>query len=285
LSRAGKPFERVHCATLDTGELADSQLFGYEPGAHSMARGRFIGAIERTEDGTFLLDDVDYLPVRVQVKLLQPLEERILRRLPGSVEVRVRCRVIATTNKDLAAMAAAGTFRSDLLSRLGGGQTIRVPGIGERKEDLPGLVDIFARQVAAETGIRLEPIPETFRRAVLERRRQDVRELGNAIRYAVGVCSSGVLHPDDLAGPSGRGPGVGSQGDPTGSGAGSDLLLSGSLERILDRTRAAAVQLALARHGGDKRAAAADLQITVQWLNTILRQPETGKNGESTAPQ
>jgi DNA-binding NtrC family response regulator len=260
-SRAGRPFERVHCATLDTGELADSQLFGYEPGAHSTARCRFIGAFERAEDGTLLLDDVDYLPPRVQAKLLQPIEERVIRRLPGSVEVPVRGRVIATTNKDLDALAAAGTFQPDLLSRLRGAQAIAVPGIAERAEDLPGLVRAFVARTAREMGRRAPEIPEPFLVAVGSRRWSDARQLGNAIRYAVGVCEEACLGESFLPDLAPR---------PAG-GAGATAAFEGTLETILARTRAAAVERALAAAGGDKKAAAATLGITVQWLNAILR--------------
>ena len=200
LGRSGRPFERVHCATLDTGDLADSQLFGYEPGAHSTAKGRFIGAFERAEDGTLLLDDIDYLPMRVQAKVLQPLEERVIRRLPGSVEVAVQCRVLATTNKDLDALIAAGRFQPDLLSRLRGAQVIRVPGIEERREDLPGLAESFALLAAREMGRRAPRMTEDFLDALRSRRWTDVRQLLNAIRYAVGVSESEVLEAEALPG-------------------------------------------------------------------------------------
>ncbi len=267
LGRLDKPFERVHCATLDTGDLADSQLFGYEPGAHSTAKGRFIGAFERAEDGTLLLDDIDYLPLRVQAKLLQPMEERVIRRLPGSVEVNVRCRVIATTNKDLDALVAAGHFQRDLLSRLRGAQVIRVPGIEGRREDLPGLAESFALLAAREIGRRAPRLTEDFLDALRSRRWTDVRQLLNAIRYAVGVSESEVLEAEALPGV------VDAPGREVESVAGGAL--EGTLDAILERIRIAAVEQALAATGGDKKAAAAKLDITVQWLNAILRGRES----------
>jgi DNA-binding NtrC family response regulator len=261
LGRPGRPLERVHCATLDTGDLADSQLFGYEPGAHSTARSRFIGAFERAEDGTLLLDDIDYLPLRVQAKLLQPLEERIVRRLPGSVEVPVRCRVIATSNKDLDACAAAGAFQPDLLSRLRGAQEIRVPGIGERVEDLAGLVQAFVARTAREMGRRAPEVTAEFLGAVRARRWADARQLSNAVRCAAGVCEGERLLPELLPGLPER----------QASGPDAAAAPEGTLDAILEQTRALAVRRALERAGGDKKAAAADLGITVQWLNAILR--------------
>jgi DNA-binding NtrC family response regulator len=270
-SRPGRPFERVHCATLDTGDLADSQLFGYEPGAHSTAKGRFIGAFERAEEGTLLLDDIDYLPMRVQAKVLQPLEERVIRRLPGSVEVAVQCRVLATTNKDLDALIAAGRFQPDLLSRLRGAQVIRVPGIEERREDLPGLAESFALLAACEMGRRAPRVAGDFLDALRSRRWTDVRQLLNAIRYAVGVSESEVLEagalPGMVDGPAGAAgeSAMSSAGDTTGG------VLEGTLDAILEHARVAAVEQAMAATGGDKKAAAARLDITVQWLNAILR--------------
>jgi DNA-binding NtrC family response regulator len=274
LGRRGRVFERVHCATLDTGELADSQLFGFEPGAHSTAKSRFIGALERAEDGTLLLDDIDYLPLRVQVKLLQPLEERVLRRLPGSVEVAVRCRILASTNKNLEDLVAAGSFQADLLSRLRGAQVIHVPGIEERGEDLTDLIAAFAVQAAREMGRRCPDVTLEFHEAVRACRLADVRQLLNAIRYAVGVCDGDVLSPSTL--PSlpqvtrSLSSGPDAADNPTEIQARSEAL-EGTLDDILDRTRREAVRQALVLTGGDKKAAASRLNITVQWLNAIMR--------------
>jgi DNA-binding NtrC family response regulator len=273
LAHPSRPFERVHGANLDT-DLADSQLFGYEPGAFSGATSRFIGAIERAEDGTLLLDDIDYLPLRVQSKLLQPLEERIIRRLPGGVEVPIRCRVLATTNKELDALARQGAFRPDLLSRLCGGQVIRVPGIRERADDLADLARRMALESARESGQRLEPLDHRFLEAVAVVPWQDVRQLSNAIRYAVGICDGGVLTASCL-------PKLGAWQSPTSASAtpSGDLTLDGRLEDTLSRVRALAVQESVSRCGGDKNAAAARLGITVQWLNVIQRRSRAGDQG------
>lgn len=270
LSRPDRPFEAVHCATLDT-ELVDSQLFGYEPGAHSTATQRFIGAFERVEDGTLVLDDLDCLPLRIQAKLLQPLEERRIRRLPGSVEVPIRCRVLATTNKDLDRLVAAGSFSADLLSRLRGGQEIRVPAIETRREDLPGLVRALVRRAVEECGKRLPEITPAFLEAVTARRWTDARQLQNAIHYAVGLSEGTSLQPESL-------PEIGREGSivPSGAADPAEALLDGDLETVLERTRLAAVRRALVRCGGDKKAAAAALGITVQWLNAILRGEREG---------
>lgn len=272
MSRPGKPFEVAHCARWDT-EIADIQLFGSEPGAFTGAT-RTVGAFERAGDGTLVLDDIDYLPLRVQAKLLQPLEERVVRRLPGTVEVPVRCRVLVTTNKDLGALERAGAFRDDLHSRLRGAAVIAVPGIAERREDLPRLVERLALEAAREDGRRLGPIGARFVEAVLARRWADVRALRNAIRYAVGVSEDGALEAENLPaeGTVGGEGGAAEAGRPATSPPAPAELLDGPLREVLDRVRLAAVRRALEAEGGDKPRAARRLGITVQGLNRILRE-------------
>jgi DNA-binding NtrC family response regulator len=282
-SRAGRPFERVDCGTLQTGDLAAGLLFGWEPGAHSTARGRSIGPLERAGDGTLVLDDVDYLPLHVQQMLLHPLERRSpsIRRLSGDVEVPIRCRIIATTNKDLKALVAQGAFREDLYSRLSGAVII-VPGVGDRREDLRELAEQFIRAAEREYGVRSLRVDESFFSAVGARLWMDIREIENAVRYAVGVASGGTLDsttlPERVAqtGGGGRSTETGrssAQALPHEDGvAGSGL--DGALRDVLQRARKEAVRRALEGSGGDKPAAARRLAITVQWLNAILRDEE-----------
>jgi DNA-binding NtrC family response regulator len=265
LSRARRPFERAHCATLDAGDLVDSILFGCEPGSHSMAHARQIGLFERAENGTVLLDDIDYLAIRVQEKLLQPLQERFIRRLGGGSEIAIHCRILVTTNKNLEDLASKGVFRADLLDRLRGGQEIVVPPISERLEDMPGLVRAFSARAAGNFGRKPPIVTEEFLEAVRARSWRDAREMEHSIEYATGVSEDGILSRECLP------------PQPHGSAANVEIVTlgesrpHGSLNGILSRSRLEAVQAALTRNNGDKVSAARELQITVQWLNQVLR--------------
>lgn len=262
-SRLGRPFEVLHCGTLDTS-VVDDQLFGHEPGAFTGATGRAMGGFERAEDGTLVLDDVDCLPPEKQAKLLEPLERKVIRRLGGTREIATRCRVIATSNKNLDALVAKGLLLPDLLDRLRGASPVRVPDLSERAADVPGLVRRFAAEAARENSVRECSVTEGFLHEVGKRAWKSVRHLRNAIAYAVAVSGGGPLGPESL--PATAAPEHGSGGTDTKDA------VQGSLQEILDRTRLAAVRRALAAEDGDKRAAAASLGITPQGLNRILRE-------------
>lgn len=268
---ARKPLEVVHCAMVPKGELVDQQLFGREIDAFTGAKSRIIGSFELAEDGTLLLDDIDYLPYEIQAKLLQPLEQpRTIRRLGGTTDIPVRCRVIATTNKDLDALVAKGEFRPDLLDRLRGAQEIVVPGIEERREDIPGLVRGFLGRAAASSGRSADTIEigADFMAEVLRRRWRNVRELYNAVWFAVGVSEDGLLTPECLPVPGTAG---GAAAPVAPSIAGTKRREGESLETYLDRMRESAVREALTANAWDKKAVAADLDITIQWLNELIR--------------
>lgn len=265
-SRAGRPFRIVHAARLTSASIADNELFGHEPGAYTDAATREPGAFETAEDGTLLLDDIDYLPRETQAKLLHPLQERTVRRLGGSAEIPVRCRILVTTNKDIAELVSKGRFLPDLLDRLRGGQEICVPGIEERRDDLPALVRAIAAAEVAEIGKRLDEISEDFLAAVGARRWRSVRELEHAVRRAVGLADEGRLAAGDLP-EAGAGAVSFDAVAPGGPAGGAE----GDLESVVARAKLHAVERALARCGGDKKEAARRLGITVQWLNAILR--------------
>jgi len=265
-SRPGRPFRIVHAARLTSASVADNELFGHEPGAYTDAVTREPGAFETAEDGTLLLDDIDYLPRETQAKLLHPLQERTVRRLGGSADIAIRCRILVTTNKDLDEMVSKGIFLPDLLDRLRGGQEIRVPGIGERRDDLPALARMIAAAEAEEIGKRIE-IPEEFLGSVAARTWRSVREMEHAVRRAVGLAVDGVLAAHDL-------PDIAPPSAPASRGADPGHVeeeVDADLESIVSRAKIRAAKRALAHCGGDKKEAARRLGITVQWLNAILR--------------
>lgn len=143
--RAEKPFIKVNCAAIPE-TLMESELFGYEKGAFTGAsREGKIGLFELANEGTIFLDEIGELPLALQVKLLQVLENGELRRVGGVKDVRVDVRMIAATNRDLEQMLRGKLFREDLYFRLKV-VPIRIPPLRERKIEIPAFVSNFVNK-------------------------------------------------------------------------------------------------------------------------------------------
>ncbi len=150
--RAGGPFVKLNCAAVPA-ELIESELFGHERGAFTGAHAARKGKFELADGGTLFLDEVGDMPAAMQAKVLRVLQEGEFERVGGSATLRVDVRVVAATNKDLAAEVAAGRFREDLYYRLNV-VPVHVPPLRERKEDLPELVARFLGEACARNGRR-----------------------------------------------------------------------------------------------------------------------------------
>ena len=150
--RASGPFVAVNCAAIPA-ELIESELFGHLKGAFTGAVENKRGKFERADGGTLFLDEIGDMSLLTQAKVLRVLQESSFTRLGGTHEVRVDVRVIAATNKNLEDEIAAGRFRQDLLFRLNV-IPIRVPGLGERPQDVPLLFEEFMRRFARRMGVR-----------------------------------------------------------------------------------------------------------------------------------
>ncbi|MEW6271740.1 MAG: sigma 54-interacting transcriptional regulator [Thermodesulfobacteriota bacterium] len=202
-ARRERALVKVNCAALPSG-LIESELFGHEKGAFTGATERRIGRFELASGGTIFLDEIGDMPAEAQVKLLRVLQEGEIERVGGSRTIRVDARVIAATNRDLAAAVAAGTFRQDLYYRLSV-FPIRLPPLRERREDVPLLVHHFVARYAAKLGRRLTRVtPDTMERLAAYGWPGNVRELENVIERAV-ILSPGPdlrLEADVLAGAS-----------------------------------------------------------------------------------
>ena len=188
-ARGHKPFVPVSCAILSE-TLIESELFGHERGAFTGAIKDRPGRFELAHGGTIFLDDIDDVPLSMQVKLLRVLQNRTIERLGGTRAVPVDVRVITGSKRDLRQMVAEGKFREDLFYRLNV-ITLLLPPLRERKEDIPLLADHLIERLAAEGHRRIDGIS---REAVAALMAHDwpgnVRELENVIERAVVLCSS-----------------------------------------------------------------------------------------------
>ncbi len=148
--RKDKPLVKVNCAAIP-GELLESELFGYEKGAFTGADARKVGKFELAHKGTILLDEIGDMPLFLQAKMLQVLQDLHFSRLGGKSDINVDCWVLAATNQELEQHIKAGLFREDLYYRL---NIIRifVPPLRERPEDIEPLIDHFTGQYVKKTG-------------------------------------------------------------------------------------------------------------------------------------
>lgn len=195
--RAAQPFVAVNCAALPEG-LVESTLFGHERGAFTGANARYIGAFERADGGTLLMDEISELRLDLQAKLLRAIQERQFERVGGTRPVKVDVRIVATTNRDLAREVEAGRFRADLFYRLRV-VPIRVPALRERPDDVAALVKFFAARAAAELGVSDPHVPEDVLRALARRPWPgNVRQLEHAVERAVILSTNGVLDIEDV---------------------------------------------------------------------------------------
>ena len=186
--RRDRHFVAINCGGLPEN-LFESELFGHEPGAFTSAAKRRVGKLEFANGGTLLLDEIETMPVPLQIKLLRVLQERRLERLGSNEEVPINVRVIAATKADLKAMSEAQQFRGDLYYRLNVA-TLTLPPLRERREDIPLLFQHFIAQAAA----RYErPAPELDPQRLRELMSHDwpgnVREIRNAAdRFVLGLA-------------------------------------------------------------------------------------------------
>lgn len=196
-ARAHRPFVTVNCASIPR-ELLESELFGHEKGAFTGATQRRIGRFEEAHSGTLFLDEIGELPLDGQVAILRAVETGIFHRVGGSHEIQVKVRIIAATNRPLAADAAEGRFRADLYHRLGGFE-IHIPPLRERRDDIPVLAEFFLRRVAASQGNLVSGVSPRAMDALLAWDWPgNVRELRLCIERAVVLANGPTIQPEDL---------------------------------------------------------------------------------------
>src|SRR6476469_7267868 len=191
-NRHDKPLVRFNCAALPA-DLADAELFGHTRGAGTGANASRPGYFAQAHGGTLILDEVGELPASVQAKLLRALQEGEIQPVGSGRIDKVNVRVVASTNRDLAADAKAGTFREDLYYRLAVVELV-VPPLRDRKDDIPALAEEFARRYGERFGlgtITLEPA--LIEALVRTEWPGNVRQLENAIARLAALSSGGVI--------------------------------------------------------------------------------------------
>jgi DNA-binding NtrC family response regulator len=196
-TRKDKPFVKVSCAALSE-TLLESELFGHERGSFTGAVGRKEGRFELADGGTLFLDEIGDISPTVQVKLLRALQTKEFERVGGTQTLKVEVRVVAATNRDLAAAVKAGRFREDLYYRLNV-VAVTLPPLRNRKGDIPALAAHFIDKYAKGYAKGIEGLaPGTLNALLSHDWPGNVRELENAIERAVVLCKGTQLTADDL---------------------------------------------------------------------------------------
>jgi formate hydrogenlyase transcriptional activator len=196
-------FIKLNCAAIPTG-LLESELFGHEKGAFTGAVSQKVGRLELADKGTLLLDEVGDIPLELQPKLLRVLQDHEFERLGSTRTIRVNIRLIAATNRDLAARVEEREFRSDLYYRLNV-FPIRMPALRERKTDIPLLVRYFVEKFSQRMNKQIERVPaETIQALESWPWPGNIRELENFIERSVILSDELVLRAPlaELTGPS-----------------------------------------------------------------------------------
>jgi transcriptional regulator with GAF, ATPase, and Fis domain len=252
--RAARPFVAINCAAL-TDTLLESELFGYEKGAFTGAAALKRGKLETAEGGTVFLDEIGELAPALQAKLLRVLQQREFERVGGTRTLKLDVRVIAATNRDLAAEAHRGVFREDLYHRLNV-VALKVPPLRDRPADILPLARYFLARASARCRRRVTGIaPEAERYLASYSWPGNVRELENAIERAVVLGDSDLILAEDLpetildAGP----------------------IVPGALQASVTQTKRDLILAAFRETAGDHNLAAARLKLHPNSLRRLIR--------------
>jgi two-component system nitrogen regulation response regulator NtrX len=190
------PFVKVNCAAIPP-ELIESELFGHERGAFTGAVAKKRGLFEVADGGTIFLDEIGDMALPAQAKVLRVLQTGEFTRVGGEKSLRTDSRVVAATNRDLEQMVQQGTFREDLFFRLNV-VPIRSPGLRERVDDIPMMVESFVRECCDENGFAYKPVDDdVYPRLKAYDWPGNVRELRNVVERLV-IMSDDVIRARDL---------------------------------------------------------------------------------------
>jgi DNA-binding NtrC family response regulator len=268
--RRNEPFVVLDCSAIPE-QLFEAQLFGHEVGAFTGAVKSTPGVFEMAHGGTLFLDEIGELPLDVQAKLLRAVETRKVRRLGGTKVFASDVRLVAATNRDLAAEVNRGNFRADLYYRLAVAR-LAVPALRERRDDLPLLIEHFLRQLSVSSGNSDPRLPDDFMaRAVRHTWPGNVRELRNAVERA-------VLLPNH--------PGVAFEAPPKKEGTGFghvdiDIPFKVAKQKLVDEFDRKYLEALLEAHDGNISAAARAAGIERMSIYKMIRRLGLDKEEET----
>ncbi len=194
-NRAKMPYIEVNCAAIPS-ELIESELFGHEKGAFTSAVKDKKGKFELASGGTLFLDEIGDMSLSAQAKVLRALQENVIQRVGGEKDVKVDCRIVAATNKDLRKEIAEGRFREDLFHRLAV-ILIHVPSLNDRRADIPLLAKHFLQLVCQDHGIHCKSLNDEALNALKALDwTGNIRELRNIIERLVILCDQEIAAKD-----------------------------------------------------------------------------------------
>ncbi|SIS88255.1 DNA-binding transcriptional response regulator, NtrC family, contains REC, AAA-type ATPase, and a Fis-type DNA-binding domains [Zobellia uliginosa] len=193
--RSGAPFIEVNCAAIPS-ELIESELFGHVKGAFTSAVKDRAGKFEAANKGTIFLDEIGDMSLSAQAKVLRALQESKISRVGSDKDIKVNVRVLAATNKDLKKEIEEGNFREDLYHRLAV-ILIKVPSLNDRRDDIPLLIEHFAKKIVNEQGIA----PKAFSAKAIKLLKSydwtgNIRELRNVVERLIILGGSEVTEED-----------------------------------------------------------------------------------------
>jgi two-component system response regulator FlrC len=277
-ARSGGPFVAINCAAIPDN-LLEATLFGHEKGAFTGAQGAQAGKFEQANGGTLLLDEISEMPLGLQAKLLRVLQEREVERVGGKKPVPLDIRILATSNRDMAAEVRAGHFREDLYYRLNV-FPLEIPSLRERSGDIVPLARKTLAHLAAATGRAARFAAGAEQRLQTYAWPGNVRELENVVQRALILEAGDVIEADALPLPAAAAipptseamapPGVqiAVPSAPTPVATGSAGVAAGDM-KTLERQH---IQDVLASVGGSRKKAVAILGISERTLRYKLNQ-------------
>lgn len=263
--RSDFPFLPVNCGAIPEN-LLESEFFGHAKGAFTGADRARKGLFSQADRGTLFLDEIGELPLHMQTKLLHVIEDKEVRPLGGEQARRVDTRIVAATNRNLADMVKAGSFREDLYFRLSMFH-IHIPPLRDRREDIPRLIR-FVLQNLGGNGKKLMELDPMAEEILVEYGWPgNVRELENVINRAYILADGGRITLADLP------PDIARQ-MPSRDRGGMDVAMAGGLREQLRRVEADIILRTLRECGGDRRSAAQKLEIGLSSLYRKLEEFE-----------
>jgi DNA-binding NtrC family response regulator len=252
------PFVAVNCAAVPA-TLVESELFGHVKGAFTGATDRRIGRFEQADGGTLFIDEIGDFELGLQAKLLRVLETFTVTPVGGAEDRKADVRVIAATSRDIYKMVEQGTFREDLFYRLNV-VTISLPPLRERADDIPMLVEHFAKEIAQQKHCEPKRIdPAVMRWFVAYRWPGNVRELRNTLESMMVLADGPMLTENDLP-------------ERIATGAKSLARKDLPTNLTMEELEKLAITKALEQCGGKRTRAAEGLGISVRTLQRKLRQ-------------